>query len=84
MGSRECFLVHLPKGSNELHFSHSPPIPPKKTGTTGTACKSLILKVKSCSVARTITKSPEQKSPVLLCGASFKQTVNDATQFRLP
>ena len=77
MGSRSVFSLHLPRGLIVLQKTHARAIPPKKAGTTGTACKSLILKAKSCSVARTITKSPEQKTELSTGWASFTQTVND-------
>ena len=83
MGSRSDFLGALAKPSKLPQKTHCPAIPPKNTGTTGTTCKSLILKAKSCSVARTITKSPEQKNELSTGWASSTQTVDDSLVFQV-
>jgi hypothetical protein len=56
--------------------------PCQNAGTSEQARKSLILNRKTCSVTRTTTEPPEQKTELSTGIASFKQTVNDATHFR--
>lgn len=69
---------HLPKGTTDLQKHVFPAYTPKITGTSEQARKSLILNRKTCSVTRTITEQPEQKTELSTGWASFTQTVNDA------
>ena len=70
-------FLHLPKGSTDLQKTHFPAYTPKITGTSEQACKSLILNRKTCSVTRTITEQPEQKTELSTGWASFTQKLND-------
>ena len=77
-------FLHLPQDLIDVRFFNFYPTPCKNTGTSEQACKLLILNRKTCSVSRTITEPPEQKTELCVGIASFKQTVNDATHFRYP
>ena len=74
-------FLHLPRRTFDLHLHEICPYPSKKAGTSEQACKSLILNRKTCSVSRTVTELPEQKTKLSTGNASFKQTVNDRTLF---